>query len=595
MLFNEDLPLAQRFDDFRASFDAFAAKENVNHYQDLHAVSVYLTLRYPEKYFIYKYTVLYDFAENHSIHLPKSNGKHETFKIECNHQLCEDILNTISSDQELLAMSRARLNEDCYADPDYHMLANDILYFGSKHSSWWPASEEYDPKLTKDAWKKYILEVELPHPSSAMPMLKAMMELGGEASCKALSMQYGRHPTAYVNYAVALGKRIKQYFNLDTFMDGDQERFYPIPFVGKKKDGYYIFRIRKPLREALKEINLKDISKMTVQAHPKNTILYGPPGTGKTYLSVCYAVAIIESRPIEAVLKEAAKDYGYVFKTYTDYKSKGLIEFVTFHQSYGYEEFIEGIKPLTDENNEIKYEVASGIFKKFCESVPFDTDENRVFIIDEINRGNVSKIFGELITLIEDTKRIGAEEELKITLPYSQKLFGIPENVYILGTMNTADRSIAALDTALRRRFSFVEMMPDVTPITGIFVDGIDLGKMLEKINERIEVLFDREHTIGHAYFIKLKETRSIEALGNVFKNKILPLLQEYFYDDYEKIRLILGDNQVDDESCQFILESPINKKLFGSNTLDILDEAKRYSINNAAFENTAAYIKIYQ
>ncbi len=167
-----------------------------------------------------------------------------------------------------------------------------------------------------------------------------------------------------------------------------------------------------------------------------------------------------------------------------------------------------------------------------------------VLIIDEINRGNVSQIFGELITLIEDSKRLGKEESLEVTLPYSKEKFGVPSNLYIIGTMNTADRSVESLDTALRRRFCFEEMLPDLEVLNGKEIGGILLKQLLETINKRIEILLDRDHTIGHSYFINIK---SEDDLKNTFKNNIIPLLQEYFYGDYEKIGMILGTGFFED------------------------------------------------
>ena len=218
--------------------------------------------------------------------------------------------------------------------------------------------------------------------------------------------------------------------------------------------------------------------------------------------------------------------------------------------------------------------------------------ENYVFIIDEINRGNISKVFGELITLIEPSKRIGGGEEMTVRLPYSQKLFGVPQNVYILGTMNTADRSIAVIDTALRRRFQFREMLPDTKVLDGITVEGMNIGEMLDKINQRITALYDREHTIGHAYFLPLKEEPTIQKLGEIFQNNIVPLLQEYFYEDYEKIRLVLGDNQKSesDRETQFVVQQKVTPAdLFGDTKIE-LDLGNSFEINSAAFYNLESY-----
>ena len=357
--------------------------------------------------------------------------------------------------------------------------------------------------------------------------------------------------------------------------------------------------------------------------YPVNMILYGPPGTGKTYNSVIYAVGIIENKSkeeIEEYIKPNATqkndatqqnnenqtndiEYSEILKKFNDYKVKhdvhsdnadnGQIEFVTFHQSYGYEEFIEGIKPRT-ENGEIRYEIADGVFKKFCKKAENNPDKNYVFIIDEINRGNISKIFGELITLIEDTKRIGAAEEMRATLPYSGESFGVPDNVYILGTMNTADRSISLMDTALRRRFRFVEMMPDPELIVaniGVKGKAIEVKEVLETMNKRIEYLYDREHTIGHSFFMKLNESELMDDLKNVMLNSVLPLLQEYFYDDYNKIRLVLGDNQKTDasgETCFVVKKNDNKNDLFGAT--DEINDTEVFEINEAAFDKPESY-----
>jgi len=234
-------------------------------------------------------------------------------------------------------------------------------------------------------------------------------------------------------------------------------------------------------------------------------------------------------------------------------------EFVTFHQSYSYEDFIEGIKPVLEDetDGDLHYEIKDGVFKKLCQRAKNDSENNYAIFIDEINRGNVSSIFGELITLIEPDKRIGMKNSMNASLPYSRESFGVPNNLHIYGTMNTADRSVEALDTALRRRFSFVEMMPDASLITAE-IDGVSLSKVLTTINERIEVLVDRDHTIGHSY---LMDVDSTESLRLAFKDKIIPLLQEYFYGDYGKIGLVLGDG--------FVKKKDKNDNLFSNFNYD--------------------------
>ena len=243
-------------------------------------------------------------------------------------------------------------------------------------------------------------------------------------------------------------------------------------------------------------------------------------------------------------------------------------DFVTFHQSFSYEDFVEGIKPRLDEGEtEVAFEIKDGIFKKLCIKAEADPKNNYAIFIDEINRGNVSAIFGELITLIEDDKRLGATNELRVKLPYSKRELGVPSNLYIIGTMNTADRSVEALDTALRRRFSFSEIMPNPSLLEEIQFNGFNLAEVLKTINERIEVLLDRDHTIGHSYFLKIKNG-DIESLKSVFKNNIFPLLQEYFYHDYEKIALILGEGFVrvkENQTVKFAKFNDINTPDIGT------------------------------
>lgn len=408
-------------------------------------------------------------------------------------------------------------------------------------------------------------------------------------------------------------------------------------------------------------------------AQPLNLILYGPPGTGKTHNTISHALSITSGYNLAELLeKEKLEPFSRQQhkKEFDKLIKEGLIQFVTFHQSYSYEEFIEGIQAKVDEKGNVYYKIENGVFKNLCltalrefaqdnfdeiyekfyedvmasgnslaltsvdQGKPFtlnaeptgsftakpDTDlstpftiskenlkryilqgklkhyptyvkatgehikshyplqtkmssenpKNYVLIIDEINRGNISKIFGELITLLEESKRIAQPEELKIKLTYSgtdedAELFGVPSNVYIIGTMNSTDKSIALIDTALRRRFTFIEYNADVSLIKED-VDGINLRLLLDIINQRIEYLLDRDHLIGHSYFINV-DTKV--KLAITFKNKILPLLQEYFYNDFQKIQYVLGDNSgwKSNDKLKIITEktSVTSSSLFGT------------------------------
>lgn len=505
---------------------------------------------------------------------------------------------------------------------------------------------------------------------------------------------------------------------------------------------------------------------------PLNQILYGPPGTGKTYNTINKALEILG-------VETQGKSRAELKAKFDEFRQNGQVEFITFHQSFSYEEFVEGIKPKFINSNEgaesskMEYEIKSGIFKQICknaqenlensqksqeqikqeldlqelfeaylESVELklneadfddpalkipnskmtirkiyrlDNGEGRslfvgvegaesmqsltkdiilrdyasfksgviksyqdikpkyesqakyhgnaiyyfeifkkmaefeksyepqnqavgevklkpyILIIDEINRGNISKILGELITLIEPSKRIGGDEELRVTLPYSNESFGVPKNLYIIGTMNTADRSIALLDTALRRRFEFVEMMPQPELLKNIWIvkdteqrdnenqvipenhiEELDkyimqqesncLYKILNSINNRIEFLLDREHTIGHAFFFEKAKIYkndklewyelTLESLKEIFVKKIIPLLQEYFYDDYAKIDAVLNGNKMIE-----ITEVKVSS-LFSKKDKDLeLDDKKIYKITpfeNEIWDNPQTYKNIY-
>ncbi|QLJ07809.1 AAA family ATPase [Pseudoalteromonas sp. JSTW] len=226
----------------------------------------------------------------------------------------------------------------------------------------------------------------------------------------------------------------------------------------------------------------------------------------------------------------------------------------------------------------------------------FNNSEKRVLIIDEINRGNISNIFGELITLIEPSKRAGGSESLSVKLPYSKEPLSVPSNLHIIGTMNTADKSLAQVDIALRRRFEFVEMMPNHELLNDVEVDGIEIAKLLKTINQRIELLYDREHTIGHSFFLPLKDEPTIERLAKIFKLEILPLLEEYFFEDWERVGQVLGDHLKADVSLKFTEEKFTDTSITSLMGAEWQQEGIiPYKRNVAALNNPEAYMGVYE
>lgn len=305
--------------------------------------------------------------------------------------------------------------------------------------------------------------------------------------------------------------------------------------------------------------------------YPLNQILYGPPGTGKTYKT--YEIAVQIADP-----DFGSKERKDVMERYKVLKDANRIEFITFHQSYSYEEFFEGLRPELG-TEELKYKIKDGILKMIAKEAEAEPAKNYVLIIDEINRANISKVFGEAVTLLESDKRLKRENETVIYLPYSKQAFGIPDNLYIIGTMNTADRSIALMDIALRRRFKFLEMMPESFLIEqhlnqkGLNNDFIKLLKVvLDKLNRRILLLLDRDHQIGHSYFLKIEKE---EDLLDIWNEEIVPLVQEYFYNDWERLKQLLTSPS--DDSITFIKDvSAKENELSNETYVDFIGEIKK-------------------
>lgn len=595
-LYNEDKDIIERISNFKKSSEDLCNMytPGYQHYQKENAITVYLWLKNPDKYYIFKFGEIKSVAEKLHSEYDFRKGAYEN-NIRNHIKLYDLICNILQDDFELKKIFYSHLDETCYQDP-------------------------YMKTLTIDF-------------------------------------------------------------------------------------GYYVANIDSKIAIENIEVNNKLQSKNYPQL--KNQILYGPPGTGKTYNTVIKAMEIINNEKYDFVDNN---QYENLKNKFDELKQQGQIEFVTFHQSYSYEEFVEGIKPDLENGKELRYKLQNGIFKTICnnakelletkvkynfnkdnisvykilipdeslfayciendcvainwgndidisncdsqeeiiakipedfesrkqcisqlnlfklwidndlkngkdvivvipgsmntikgiakitgdyfynsdienghqqrkvdwirkninissdsiynskfvsptitgmfnDKINWDTflnlinnknnskSSNAVLVIDEINRGDVSKIFGELITLIEEDKRIGKEHQMTVTLPYSREPFGVPNNLYIIGTMNTADRSIALLDTALRRRFDFEEMMPK-PELLSENIEGVDLEQLLTQINNRIKNEYDRDHQIGHSYLMGVKNKEQLE---RAYKNRILPLLNEYFYNDIDSVAKILN------------------------------------------------------
>lgn len=763
-LLDPEADVIEQIQNFKQNADAllsrYQLKESMKqHYQGDRTICTYLFFARPNQHFLYQYGKLKAFLAETGLSATYKMG--DIQNVLTYHEVANKVLACVQQDSELLNMfetKRAEFGSEYYPDAEHHLLADDIIYFGSQlyKSDYWPSLAEYDPEISTEQWLELLVDRTI-CTAENLQILKAIQQVGGEATCKQLSLKLGDTSAHYNGSMVQLARRVQEKTGCPLVQnENNDQKWWPILFVGRTalqdQPGTYSWKLRDELAEALKLLPQKEVN--NPMSFAKNTILYGPPGTGKTYQTVNYAVAIIEGKSLEAVQTE---NHEAVLERYRQYRQDGRIEFTTFHQSFGYEDFIEGIRPIFAEDREedsgdISYEIADGVFKKFCATAqPPAVDPNQnpygfsesptiwkvslastgdnpvrdycmkqgcirigwdeygeaitddmdyhvggktvlnaflsrmqpgdiilscytahsidaigvvtgepewhpefehykrlrtvkwliqkksipitdfrleksltlstvyrlnttvtnvidvlnkngfsgaapakgtkgpyVFIIDEINRGNISKIFGELITLIEPSKRLGQSEELQAKLPYSHEEFGIPDNVYLLGTMNTADRSIAMLDTALRRRFSFVEMMPDSSVLDGVEVEGISISGLLTTLNRRIEVLFDREHTLGHAFFTPLRHSPSIQTLGEIFRDKVIPLLQEYFYDDYEKICLVLGDRKRPEQQQFFKVETADLQSLFGVDPE--FEVNPTYHLNPSAFFDAEVY-----
>ncbi len=693
-LFDESIDLGERIEAFMSAAEVIRDKYDPGtwkqHYQNLNSISTYLWLKYPDKYYIYKYSVAKEVSSvlNYDFQPKKGRSTNNIINI---YKLYDAISTELQHDPELVQSFKSLTTNDCHSDVNLNTLAIDFAYYIStsfkKPSSdeWLP--NDYTPGFTVAEWRALLSDKSIFN-TDAMTVMKRLLDIGGNATCKQLAMKYGKSNNYYNSTSTALAKRVHQKTNCPLLLeDNENSRWWPVLYLGrhsnKKEDGVYIWKLRDELKEALTEIDLSDIllyeetiivesdtNYWWLNASPKiwsfsnlavgdeqNYTLYNENGNKRrifqNFLDSKPGDMIIgyESNPVKKVVslakitqenngenlyfekvesfpnpvdyitlkscpELASMEYfvnsqGSLFKltkeeydfildivresnpvqvinsnplyTKEDFlsevymsqerydtlisllknkknvilqgapgvgktfaakrlafsmmgeKDESRVTFIQFHQNYSYEDFIMGYKPVED-----GFELQTGIFYKFCQKASNTPDKPFFFIIDEINRGNLSKIFGELLMLIEN----GYRKE-KAILAYSGLPFSVPENVYIIGMMNTADRSLAMIDYALRRRFSFFEMEP------GYHSDGFrtyqnklnnedfnDLIEVVKSLNKAIETdnALGKGFCIGHSYFCN-QIAYSEEWLFQVIYHDLLPLLNEYWFDEPSKIK----------------------------------------------------------
>ena len=601
MLYDENLPLAERLQPFKTGCDELLEEFRQNtaepekakyHYQDLRALCVYLSFRYPETYFLFKYRMYTGFRTLIGFKETSQEKNPEIRKYDNYIQMCRDVLEGIQADTELQQMQRERVNSesDCYRDPKFHLLAQTIIYVGSRMSDETVHSEEatrgaavvdgdvetkrywiYSPgngaEIWEECYQKGLMAIgwdaigNLAAYNSKDEMKQAMKEdfdptvsytMAAHATWQFVrEMKPGDVVFAKKGMHHVIGRGVvesdyrfdpsrKQYKNIRS-VKWTHKGEWPHPgqavmktltditpytdYVAKLNalfESDTMDDVEEPVvdypaydaEDYLEEVFMDEKSYETLVGlvrNKKNVILQGAPGVGKTF---------------------AAKRLAY---SMMGEKDPNRVMMVQFHQSYSYEDFIMGFRP-----SEKGFELKHGAFYNFCKQAEIDSESEYFFIIDEINRGNLGKIFGELFMLIEMDKR-GVE----LQLLYSDEKFSVPGNVYIIGMMNTADRSLAMLDYALRRRFAFFEMKP------GFDTDGFRAYRMglasekfdrlinsIENLNSAIATddSLGEGFCIGHSYFCNLKKVTD-QALSGIVEYELIPLLKEYWFDEPTKVK----------------------------------------------------------
>lgn len=558
VLFDESMDVYDRIDTFKQKSGVLLERYGSgakHHYQKENPICTYLWLRYPDKYYVYKFREVKAVSDELQSDYIFKTGDY-TNNIRNFLAFYNEICAELQQDEELKNMLASQITETHYPDTELRTLTMDVGFFIRTYlkkdvdalstDEWWPT--DYSPELTVEDWKGLLNDNEV-FTVSSLEIMKRMLDYGGKATCEELAMKYGESEDFYSSTSTDLSKRIVQKTGCPVMqVEDEKNKWWPVLYVGslakKDEEGLMVWKLRTELSESLRRIDLSKVNLyqnsllsvggnerykkddflkevyMTeakydrlaaVLKKKKNIILQGAPGVGKTF---------------------AAKRLAYSIMGEVD---DSRIEYIQFHQNYSYEDFMMGYKPV-DDGFELKY----GIFYRFCQKAENHLDKDYFFIIDEINRGNMSKIFGELLMLIEPDYRGN-----KITLAYNGLSFSVPKNLHIIGMMNTADRSLAMIDYALRRRFSFFDMEPGFDSEGFIhYQNGFSndtFNSLVERVKElNREIMKDKSlgkgFCIGHSYFCNMDDC-SEEWLKDVVDFDILPMLSEYWFDETVKLQ----------------------------------------------------------
>jgi GTPase subunit of restriction endonuclease len=556
-LFDESKNIYKRISTFKENSEALFKKSEETdnrHYQTENAITTYLWLRYPDKYYIYKFSDVVAVSNELESNYIFKRGEF-TNNIENFFKFYDEISSKLQSDNELKNILSSVITDTCYPDPKLKTLTLDVGFFISRYYSnendsdilaneWEPT--DYSPKLSIEDWENLLKDSDI-FDEKSLKVMKCIKDCGGTASCTQLSRVYGDTINFYNTTSSNLAKRIVEKTGCPKPASIKNNKWWPVLYLGrsaeKNEEGSFIWKLRDELSEALNKVDLSYIDKknstdfslnqkkkytkedflkdvyiseekydklVTVLKRKKNIILQGAPGVGKTFLAKRLAYSIMGEKDDER------------------------INFIQFHQNYSYEDFVMGYKPI-EEGFKLKY----GIFYNFCQKATKNPDKDYFFIIDEINRGNLSKIFGELLMLIEADYR-----DEKATLAYTGLDFSVPKNLHIIGMMNIADRSLAMIDYALRRRFSFFDIEPafDSEGFSNYQKEFSnktfnELIEKIKKLNEAIaqDQSLGKGFCIGHSYFCNAEEC-TLEWMKDIVEFDIFPMLSEYWFDDESKL-----------------------------------------------------------